>query len=252
MGDHSYIPVQFNETYQYRSRKGEKTMATKEKMNTNRKIAIIVGILFIIATAATVLSSVFTEPLLEAQDYHIQVSANETQMVIGLLSLLVTAIAVVSIAVMMYPLLNRHREIDAVGYLSARIIEGVLLIISVLALLTLMTLSQEFVATGATNTSNLQAGGALLRTVSDWAFSLGVGFIFALSALILNYSLYQSKLVPRWLSAWGFIGAVLILAGHLLGYFNVNPLGILDIPIALQEMVFAIWLIVKGFNPSAL
>jgi len=115
-----------------------------------------------------------------------------------------------------------------------------------------MTLSQEFAATGATNTSNFQAGVALLRTVSDWAFSLGVGFIFALSALILNYSLYQSKLVPRWLSAWGFIGAVLLLAGHLLEYFNVNPLRILDLPIAVQEMVFAVWLIVRGFNPTAL
>lgn len=221
-------------------------------METSRKFAIIVGILFIIATASTVVSSVFTGPLLEAQDYLIQVSENETQMVIGLLSLLATAVAVVSIAAMMYPLLNRRHEIDAVGYLSARIVEGVLLIISVLALLTLMTLSQESAATGATNTSNLQAGGTLLRTVSDWAFSLGVGFVFALSALILNYSLYQSKLVPRWLSVWGFIGAVLILAGHLLEYFNVNHLGILDLPIALQEMVFAVWLIVRGFNPAAL
>jgi hypothetical protein len=222
------------------------------QMETSRKFAIIVGILFIIATAATILSSVFSTPSLEAQDYLIQVSANETKMVIGQLFLLITAIAVVGIAVMMYPLLKRHHEIVAVGYLSARIVEGVLLIISVLALLTLMTLSQEYVASDATNTSNFQAGGTLLRTVSDWAFSLGVGLVFSLSALILNYSLYQSKLVPRWLSAWGFIGAVLLLAGHLLEYVNVNPLGILDLPIALQEMVFAVWLIVRGFNSTAL
>jgi hypothetical protein len=221
------------------------------KMETSRKMAIIVGILFIIATAATILSSVITGPFLEAQDSAIQVSANETQMVIGLLFMLTTAIAVVSIAVMMYPFLKRHHEIDAVGYLSARIVEGVLLIISVLALLSLMTLSQEFAASGAADASDFQAGGTLLRTVSDWAFSLGVGLVFALSALILNYSLYQTKLVPRWLSVWGFIGAVLILAGHLLAYFNVNSLGILDLPIALQEMVFAVWLIVKGFNLAA-
>jgi len=221
-------------------------------METSRKIAIIVGILFIIATAATILSSVFTGSLLEAQDYLVQVAANETQMVFGLLFMLITAITVVSIAVMMYPFLNRHHEIVAVGYLSARIVEGVLLIISVLALLTLMTLSQEFAATGAADPSNFQAAGNLLRTLSEWAFSLGVGLIFALSALILNYSLYRTKLVPRWLSAWGFIGAVLLLAGHVLAYFSVNSLGILDLPIALQEMVFAVWLIVKGFNPTAL
>lgn len=221
-------------------------------METSRKIAIIVGILFIIATAATIFSSVITGPFLEAPDYVIQVSANETQMVIGLLFMLTTAIAVVSIAVMMYPFLKRHHEIDAVGYLSARIVEGVLLIISVLALLSLVTLSQEFAASGAADASNFQAVGTLLRTVSDWTFSLGVGLVFALSALILNYSLYQTKLVPRWLSVWGFVGAILILSGHLLAYFNANSLGILDLPIALQEMVFAVWLIVKGFDPDAL
>jgi len=221
-------------------------------METSRKIAIIVGILFIIATVATIISSVFTTPYLEVQDYLSQDSANETQMIIGLLFLLITAITVVGIAVMMYPLLNKHHEIVAVGYLSARLVEGVLLFISALALLTLMTLSQEFETTGFTSISNFQAGRTLLRTVSDWAFSLGVGFIFALSALILNYSLYQSRIVPRWLSAWGFIGAVLLLAGHMSQYFRVNPPGILDLPIALQEMVFAVWLIVRGFGPTAL
>lgn len=220
-------------------------------METSRKIAIIVGILFIIATAATILSFVLTGPFLEAQGYLVQGSANETQMVFGLLLMLITAVVVVGIAVVMYPILNRHHEIDAVGYLCARIVEGVLLIISVLALLALMTLREGFSGTGAANTFNFQAGATLLRTVSDLAFSLGVGFIFALSALILNYSLYQTKLVPRWLSAWGFIGAVLLLTGHLLEYFNVNPLGILDLPIALQEMVFAVWLIVRGFNSTA-
>ena len=222
------------------------------KMETSRKIAIVVGILFIIATAATILSFVLTGPFLEAQDYLVQGSANETQMVIGLLFMLITAITVVSIAVMMYPFLKRHHEIDAVGYLSARIVEGVLLIISVLALLSLVTLSREYAASAAADAANFQAVGTLLRTLSDWAFSLGVGLIFALSALILNYALYQTKLVPRWLSVWGFVGAVLILTGHLLAYFNVNPLGILDLPIALQEMVFAVWLIVKGFEPDAL
>ena len=221
-------------------------------METSRKFAVIAGILFIVATAATIISSLLSAPYIEAQGYLSQVSANETQMVVGVISLLLTAIVVVSIAVMMYPLLRRHHEIVAVGYLSARIVEGVLLIISVLALLTLMTLSQENVAHDAADATYLRAGGTLLRTQSDWAFSLGVGLIFALSALILNYSLYQTQLVPRWLSAWGFIGAVLLLAGHLLEYVNANSLEILDLPIALQEMVFAVWLIVRGFNSTAL
>ena len=75
---------------------------------------------------------------------------------------------------------------------------------------------------------------------------------FALPALILNFLLYQSKLVPRWLSSWGFVGAALVFANFLLESFGNDPIEILYIPIAVQEMVFAVWLIVKGFNPSAI
>jgi len=68
----------------------------------------------------------------------------------------------------------------------------------------------------------------------------------------LNYLLYQSKLVPRWLSGWGFVGAALLWVYYLLQPFSIDLIGILFIPIAVQEMIFALWLIVKGFNPSAI
>jgi len=68
----------------------------------------------------------------------------------------------------------------------------------------------------------------------------------------LNYLLYLSKLIPRWLSVWGFAGAVLSFVAYLLQFFNINLSEFLYLPIGLQEMVFAVWLIVKGFNPSAI
>jgi hypothetical protein len=64
--------------------------------------------------------------------------------------------------------------------------------------------------------------------------------------------LFSLKLVPRWLSGWGFIGAILVFALLPLEFFSINLTEILDLPIAVQEMVFAVWLIVKGFNPSAI
>ena len=81
---------------------------------------------------------------------------------------------------------------------------------------------------------------------------IGLGLVFVLSALILNYVLYQSKLIPRWLSGWGFVGAVLVFANYLLESFGINPVEILFYPIAIQEMVFAVWIIVKGFNLSVI
>ncbi|MFC1770166.1 DUF4386 family protein, partial [Nitrospirota bacterium] len=77
---------------------------------------------------------------------------------------------------------------------------------------------------------------------------LGLGLAFGLSALILNFVLFQSKFISRWLSGWGFVGAALVLVNFLLQLFSNNPVEILYIPIAVQEMVFAVWLIVKGFN----
>ncbi|PPA79611.1 MAG: hypothetical protein C00003105_02069 [ANME-2 cluster archaeon HR1] len=114
-----------------------------------------------------------------------------------------------------------------------------------------MTLSQEFVKAGAPDASYYQTLGTLLLAAGDWAFLLGFGLAFTLSALILNFLLYQSKLIPRWLSGWGFVGAVLIFAYYLLQFFSINQVEILFLPIAVQEMVFAVWLIIKGFNSSA-
>jgi hypothetical protein len=71
------------------------------------------------------------------------------------------------------------------------------------------------------------------------------------------YLLYQSKLIPRWLSGWGLIAVIPFLTAGLLSIFHlIGPLStvgvVLDLPLAVQEMVLAIWLIVKGFNPSAI
>jgi len=92
----------------------------------------------------------------------------------------------------------------------------------------------------------------MLLAAGNWAYLLDLGLAFAISALILNFVLYQSKLVPRWLSAWGFIGAALVFANYLLESFGINPVEILFIPTAVQEMVFAVWLIVKGFNKESM
>ena len=220
-------------------------------MNTMRRTAIIIGVFFITATVASSLGMVILSPILDAPDYLIGISAKEYQVIMAVLFMLIDVVAVVSIAVMMYPILKKHNETLALGYVAARIIEGILFLVYVFVLLLLLTLSREFVTAGTQDASYFQTGGNLLRAASDWAFSLGLGFVFALSALILNYSLYQLKLIPRWLSGWGLIGATLVFALHMLEFFSIDLTEILDLPIAVQEMVFAVWLILKGFNPSA-
>jgi hypothetical protein len=156
----------------------------------------------------------------------------------------------------MYPILKKHNVSMALGSVGFRIIEGALFSVGVISLLLLVTLSQEFVQAGAPDASYFQTLGELLVGVSTFSLVLG-GLAFSLGALMYYYLLYQSKLIPRWLSGWGLIGVTLGLAAYLNQFFSPSafaPSGI-DIghlPIFLQEMVFAVWLIVKGFNPSAI
>ncbi|MCP5099619.1 MAG: DUF4386 domain-containing protein, partial [Chloroflexi bacterium] len=149
-------------------------MTTKGKMNSNKKTARIVGVLFITATVATMLSLVFSGPILEAPDYLVNVSVNENQMITGMLFMLIDAAAVAGIAIALYPILKKHNEALALGYVGARIVEGVLFIVYVIILLTLLTLGQEFVKADTPDTSYFQTGGTLLLAASDWTFSLGL------------------------------------------------------------------------------
>ncbi len=221
-------------------------------MNTHKKTAITVGVLFITATVATSLGFVVLDPILNAPDIFVSASANMNQVIIGVLLLLINCAAIAAIPVMLFPILKKQNEILAVGYLVSRTIESVILIVGTISLLSLLTLSQDFVQAAVSDASYYQTLGTLLLIVYDWTLLLGIMIVFSLTALILNYLLYQSKLVPRWISGWGLIGAILLLVAGMLEIFGFNPTEILSLPIALQEMVFAVWLIVKGFNSSAI
>ena len=212
-------------------------------MDSYRKTARIVGLLFITVMVAGLLSAVFSEPI-HAPDYLINVSENENQVTIGALFSSIMAVALAGVAITVYPILKKHNEALALGYVAATIIDGVLFIASILARLTLLTLSKEFVKAGAPHTSYFQTTGALLLAVHNWAYNVLWPITVGLGALMFYYLLYKSKLIPRWLSVWGFIGAILFPAASVSEFFIL--------PLVVNEMVLAVWLIFKGFNPSAI
>ena len=227
-------------------------MTTKVRMNADKKTARIVGVLFITATVTYMLGSGYLEPILNAPDRLINVSANENLVLIGMLLELVNHLAVVCIPFMMFPISKKYNEPLALGYVVFRIIEAVILIVGSISLLSLLTLSQESVRAGAPDASSFLTLGTLLLAARDWTILLGVNIVFPLGSLIYNYSLYQSRLVPRWLSGWGLVGATLLLARGLSMIFGYYTGVILTLPIWVQEMAFAVWLIVRGFNSSAI
>jgi len=222
----------------------------RKKMNSYRKTAIVVGVLFITATVTAILSLVSLGTILVPPDYLTKVSANENQVIISVILWLILAVSVMGIGVMMFPVLKKYDEGLALAYAGIRLIEAVFIIAASVSLLSLLTLGQEYVAE-ALDATYYQPSGALLLALHDWSFVIGTLIFLGLGGLCLNYLLYQLRPIPRWLSAWGLIGATLVFIYGLLALFGLDP-GLLAAPIAVQEMVFAVWLIVKGFNPSAL
>jgi len=224
-------------------------------MDLYRKSGIIVGVLFIVATVTAILSIVFLGSTLETPLNFDTVSSNANQVIIAVIFWLILAVSVTGIGVMMYPILKKHNEGLALGYVGLRLIESICIIIASISLLSVLTLSQECLA-GTFDATYYQSIGSLLLTLQNWSFEIGTLIFLGLGGLFLNYSLYELKLVPRLLSVWGLIGAACVLLFGLLGLFGLTAdsitLNLLAAPIAVQEMVFAVWLIVKGFNSSAI
>ena len=227
-------------------------------MKTYRKTAVIVGILFIIGTVSGILAAVFTAPIMGESTFPLNTSASGSQWIFGTLLILLMGFPLAMVPVFLYPLLKKHNEVLALGAVVFRgVLEAVCYMGIVIRNFLLLSVSQLYGQTGVADTS-MQILGSTLIAAGDWA-SLILGLVFSIGGMMIYVVFYQTKLVPRWLSGWGFIGAILYFIAHIGGIFGSQQvlsldsgLGFLMIPLAIQEMVFAVWLIVKGFNRTAI
>jgi len=222
-------------------------------MNSTRKIAMISGVIFIIATVVVFVADALT-PGLTGTNYLTLFSANTNRVAAGALAYLVSAFASGGIAIAMYPVMKGSNAGLALGSVVFRALEAAFYMVEVVCLLSLLTLGQQFTTAGAADRTSLQAIGDLLVSVRDQAALVAV-FAFCLGAFMYYYLFFQSKLIPRWLSGFGIVAIILMLAACVLSLFSGNRITSyipLAFPIFLQEMVLAVWLIVKGFNQTAI
>ena len=159
------------------------------------------------------------------------------------------------IPVIMFPILKRKNEALAVGYIIFRgALETLAYIAGVVCWLLLVVVARQYADSGATVAVHFPSLGILLVNARD-RFDGILSIVFSLGGLMFYYVLYQAKLIPRWISVWGFIGLALYFASGMLMMFDLITPTINDaLQIChneLQEMVLAVWLIAKGFNPSA-
>lgn len=210
---------------------------------SDRRAARWTGVFYIIATVLLFVGQAFYQPILDAPDVLQAVRTSKATFVFGVLTEFLCALAIPMIAVSIYPILKRFSEPFALAYLLFRILEAVLLIgISHVNKLALVGLSETQDAT-----TSAQAL-AVLQAQSDWAGAEGLIYnaVFVIGAAILYSALYQTRLVPRFLSIWGFAALLSLSSAVVASIFVELSLFwtvLLLVPIAVQEMVLALWLI---------
>jgi hypothetical protein len=240
------------------TKKGEERMNSREVSTNYRRTAIIVGVLFVIATAFLFIGQAVYSPYLETADYLELAYPNRGIAAAGILLEFACILAIPLIAVFAFPLLRRFNEPFALAYVGFRLFEAVLYVAVLIISLSLISVSQHYLTGSGLESPYFQELGAVLQSVSGWIFSIYL-LIFGFGALIFYSVLYQSRLVPRWISVWGFLAAAFILVGGVLDLTGFVGQGagpafelIFAPPIAINEMVLAAWLIIKGFNPKTL
>ena len=199
-------------------------------MNTNRQTAIIVGVLFIVATVSAILGLYFYQPILSGPDYLINGAAHQNQVALGALMELILVCTAIGTAIGLFPVLKPYSERIALGHLFFRFLEAVVITIGIVSVLSLLTLSQDFVAAAAPDASAYHTAGALLLAVYKWTSMLGPLFFLGVNTLMYSYLLYKSKLVPRPLAVLGLTGATLVLGDALL--VTVRRCPQLSVPVA--------------------
>lgn len=219
-------------------------------MNSTRRTSIATGALFIVATIA-VLTATALEPALTGTDYLTGVANHSHRLAAAALLYLIAAGTSVGIAIALYPVLKKVNAALALGPVVFRTIEAVFYTAAVVNLLSILTLGQQLATAPADSRAPIQAIADSLLSIRDHSTLAGV-FAFTLGALMYYTLFYRSRLVPRWLSGWGAAAALLMLTACLLALFSNSPVTgytLLILPIAVQELVIAVWLLVKGFSP---
>jgi hypothetical protein len=222
-------------------------------MDSMRKTALVAGVLYLITFISAIPAVFLIDPVLSNPNYIVSAGA-DTQVLFGAFLDLVNALACIGTAVALYSVVKRQHEGFALGFVTTRIFEAAVIVIGVVSLLAVVSLRQAGAA--GTDAAALVAVGQALVAVRDETFLLGPSLIPGLNALLLGYLMYRSRLVPRVIPVLGLIGGPLLLSAVIGIMFGINEFGsawhgIAVAPIFLWELSLGLWMVFKGFNPSA-
>jgi Domain of unknown function (DUF4386) len=217
-------------------------------VNLQRKTSLAAGVLYLL-TFVSIPTLALYGPVKGAN--YILGAGPDTGALVGAISEIIVALAGMGTAVALFPVLKRQNEGVAMGFIGSRTMEGAAIFVCVGCILSVVSLRQAGAGPDALVTSHA------LVTMYDRMFLLGGSLMPALNAVLLGTLLYRARLVPRVLPLLGLIGAPLLVAADLAVLFDLigrtsTPALVTALPIALWEFSLGVWLVVKGFKPSAI
>jgi hypothetical protein len=218
---------------------------------SDQQRARVFGVLYLITFATSIPALLLYQPVLDDPVGYIAGAGQNTQIVFGVFLELLLIIANIGTAVVIYPIVRRQSEELALGYVTARLLECMFILVGLVAVLGIVTLQQD--VAGAAEDSVAYT----LAAIKDWTFLLGPGWVVGWgNGLILGYLMYSSGLVPRRACWLGLVGGPLIVFSGTLVLFDVaDPGGTLQglatIPEGLWELFLGVYCTVKGFKPSS-
>lgn len=231
-------------------------------MKKYRINSIMTGILYFLGTVfgvlggivgGEVLSSMISDTPLSDTSLLNLVAENSSQLTMGALCVVMMGISLVAMTVFLYPIIRKDSKELALGMLLFRgALEGVWYFATTLGILALVILGKEYIAAGS-DVASLEVVGNTLYELQGYIGAIGTIF-FTIGATCIYISFYRTKLIPRWITIWGLVAILPYLVRTALIYFDIeSSIGIyLEMPFALQEIVMAFWLVIKGFNPEAI
>jgi hypothetical protein len=225
-------------------------------METTRKLAIAAGVCYLITHVTSVAAPFLYGPILSHTDYVLG-SGSATRVVVGAFLEIILAMGIIGTAVALFPVVKRWGEGVALGYVGLRTLEAAIIAVGVLPLLVVVTLREQLAGAAGTDTAALVALGQSLVAVHTWTFILGPGLVCGVNTVLMASLMFRSRLVPRFIPVLGLVGGPLVFAYNAAVLFGLSAhipawAAILVIPIFTWEVSLALWLIIKGFRPSAL
>jgi len=219
-----------------------------------RRTAIVAGVFYLATEITSIPALLLYRPVLRDGNYIAGANADNRLLFGGFLELLLV-VACVGSAVTLYPVVKRQNHSIALGYVCGRVLESAIIIVGAVSVLVAVTLRQDLAGTADAGNPAVAAIERSLVAIHDWTFLLGPSWVLGFNSFLLAYLVYRAGLVPRAIAVLGMSGGALVTlsaTAMLFGVYGQSVHTVLALPVFAWEVSFALWLIVKGFKPSAI